>query len=336
MVKKIITKGPANIPFIKYWGQRDSRLILPYNDSFSMNLSSCYTEIILEIYNDKKIQELYIKNYQESDFKKYKDEALIKIYKYLKNIEIFFQKKIDFGFKIYSKNTFPKKTGIASSASFFSGLALGFSKALNKKPTEKEMSILARLSGSGSACRSIPDGFCWWKKGNNSNNSYAYSIAKPSFWRIKDIVLILTKEEKKISSSEAHKSASTSPFFKSRLTDLKKRTKLIKKAFFDKDFTLFGNLLEEEALSMHLVTMTQKPPLFFWSGKTIEVIKEIVDLRKKGIEAYFTIDAGENVHVICQEKDELIIKKHFIQSPLVKDIIINSPAVGARIISCQD
>ncbi|MFN4212589.1 MAG: diphosphomevalonate decarboxylase [Microgenomates group bacterium] len=332
MIKKIKVKSPANIAFIKYWGQRDKKLTLPYNDSFSMNLSHCYTLIDLIIEEEASIQELYIKNYQDKDFTKSTDESFLKVKNFLQTTEKFLNKKITFGFKIYSQNTFPKKAGIASSASFFSGLALAFSLALNKKLSKKQLSILARLSGSGSACRSVPDGFCWWRSGDDSLSSYAFSIAPPSFWDLNDLVLILSPQEKKVSSAHGHQNAETSPFFKFRLIDVDRRLKLIKKAFFKKDFTLFGQLIEEETLSMHFVMMTQKPPLYYWSGKTIEVLKKIIDLRKNGLEVYYTIDAGENIHLICQKKDRKKIYDYFIRQREVREIIINEPAIGVRAI----
>ncbi len=332
MIKKIKVKSPANIAFIKYWGQKDQRLILPYHDSFSMNLSSCYTIVELVPQENILTQELYIKDYQQKDFKKNEGDALIKMKKFLKTCEDFFGEKINFGFKIYSQNSFPKKAGIASSASFFSALALAFSLIFNKKLSKKKLSILARLSGSGSACRSVPDGFVWWKKGKDSFTSYAFSIAPPSFWQLNDLVLILSSEEKKVSSAEGHKNASTSPFFKWRLIDVEKRLRLIKQAFLKKDFSLFGSLIEQECLSMHLVMMTQNPPLYYWSGKTIEVIKKIVELRRNGLEVYYTIDAGENIHLICQKKDRDKIYDYFIKQKEVAEIIINEPTVGARVI----
>lgn len=334
MIKKIKVKSPANIAFIKYWGQRDKKLILPYNDSFSMNLSNCYTEVKMEILEDEGIKELYIKDYQKTSFEKNEGEALEKVKKFFGIAEKFLKKKIKFGFRIYSLNSFPKKAGIASSASFFSAIALAITNALEmeRKISQKNLSILARLSGSGSACRSIPDGFVWWQKGKESSDSFAYSIAPASFWKIFDMVLILSTDEKKISSFEGHQKVLTSPFFKLRLTDLRKRIKMIRRAFLKKDFTLFGNLVEEEALSMHFVMMTQKPPLFYWSGKTIELMKEVLTLRKNGVEVYFTLDAGENLHLIYQKKDELKVKKYFKSHPLVIDLINNSPSIGARFI----
>lgn len=332
MIKPIKVKSPANIAFIKYWGQKDEKLVLPYNDSFSMNLSNCYTIVELFPQEDTSIQELYIKDYRQKEFKKNEGEALIKVKKFLKTTENFFGKKINFGFKIYSQNSFPKKAGIASSASFFSALALAFTLLFKEKLSKKKLSILARLSGSGSACRSVPDGFCWWRKGKDSFTSYAFSLTPPSFWQLADLVLILSRQEKQVASVKGHIKASSSPFFKFRLTDVERRLKLIKQAFLKKDFSLFGSLIEEECLSMHFVMMTQNPPLYYWSGRTIEVIKKTVALRKNGLEVYYTIDAGENLHLICQKKDGKKIYDYFINQKEVREIIINEPTMGVKVI----
>lgn len=329
---KIKIKSPANIAFIKYWGQRDKNLILPYNDSFSMNLSSCYTLLEVEYFSSKDYR-LWIRNYQEKNYQPADKKLMEKIIKYYQKTKVFLSAKNDFGFEIYSKNSFPIKAGIASSASFYSALAVAFAYGFLKKlPNKKTLSLLARLSGSGSACRSIPDGFCWWRKGNNSLSSYAYSLASTTFWDLVDMVLILNKKEKSTASAAGHLLAETSPFFFNRIKEVKKRLKKIKKAFFEKDFDTFGQLLEEETLSMHLVMMTQKPPLYYWSGKTIEVIKKIVNLRIRGKRCYYTIDAGENIHLICQRKDEREIYDYFIKQKEVESIIINYPAQGTRII----
>jgi len=308
-------------------------LVLPFNDSFSMNLSGCYTVLEIEKKESLGVKELYIKNYQEKEYKKAGEKSLEKVINFYQKAREFLKKRNDFGYIIKSVNSFPKKAGIASSASFFSGLTLGFSKLFEVDLGQRELSILSRLSGSGSACRSIPDGFSWWYKGKNSQTSYAESIAPYFFWDLIDLVLILSKEEKKVSSQEGHKGATTSPFFKFRLLGLERRVKEIKKAFLSNDFSYFGRLIEEETISMHAVMMTQNPPLYFWSEKTIRIIKKTIELRKQGIEVYYTIDAGENIHIICQKKDEEKAYRYFQKQQEVLEIIKNYPTIGARIIN---
>lgn len=329
---KIKIKSPSNIAFIKYWGQQDRDLIIPYHDSFSMNLSNCYTVLTVEYFSSKDYQ-LLIKNYQEKDFRQADEKLMEKILRYYQKIKRFFLIKDDFGFRIFSENSFPIKAGIASSASFYSALAVALTYGFLKKlPDKKTLSILARLSGSGSACRSIPDGFSWWRKGKDSLSSYAYSIAPAGFWDLVDMVFILNKKEKLTGSAEGHLFAQTSPFFFERIKGVQRRLKKIKKAFLEKDFDTFGELLEEETLSLHMVMMTQKPPLYYWSGKTVEVMKKIVEFRRWKKRCYYTIDAGENIHLICLKKDEKEIYDYFINQKEIEEIIVNYPALGTQIV----
>ena len=324
---KIKVKSPANIAFIKYWGQRDSDLILPFNDSFSMNLSDCYVIVELEK-KEPGVKRLFIKDYKSEKFVEDKGKPLEKVKKFYLRAKEFLKAQEDFGFSIKSSMTFPRQAGIASSAAFFSGLALAFTKAFGKELDKRQLSILARLSGSGSACRSVPDGFVWWHKGEDSKTSFSESIAPPSFWDLYDLVLIVNYGRKKVTSQSGHKGALTSPFFKHRLEWLKKALKEIKQAFFDKDLEKFGEILEKEAISLHSVMMSQKEPLFYWSGATLEIIRRLIKLRQQGILGYFTIDAGENVHIITVDKFKNKIYQYFKSQPFIKEIIINSPAKG--------
>lgn len=327
-----IIKSPANIAFIKYWGRSSTKDILPLTDTFSMNLSNCYTIVRLEVVDDSGVQELFIKDYKAETHKQDTGTALLKVQQYYARAKKYLGVTKNFGFRIYSENSFPKKAGIASSASFFSAQALAFATLFEKKLPEKQLSILSRLSGSGSAARSVCDGFVVWKKGANSTNSYAQSIAPATYWKLVDLVLILTYQEKKAGSGEGHEGAHTSPFLSCRISSTKKRIRHMLDTFKTKDFVTFGRLIEEDAVSMHAVMMTQSPPLYYWSGATMEVIKKTLALREQGIEAYFTIDAGENVHIICEKKNEKKVFSYFSKLKEVQEIISNDPAVGTRLI----
>jgi len=92
------------------------------------------------------------------------------------------------------------------------------------KLSEKEMSRLARLA-SGTASRSIPDGFVEWQKGTNESNSYASQIYPSDWWPIADVVAIVTHKMKKIKSTEGHALADTSPFQEQRIKGNAKKSK---------------------------------------------------------------------------------------------------------------
>jgi diphosphomevalonate decarboxylase len=50
----------------------------------------------------------------------------------------------------------------------------------------------------------------------------------------------------------------------------------------------------------------------YWSSATIEVIQKVQELRSSGIQAYFTIDAGPNVKVLCQPEDEQAVSESLL------------------------
>lgn len=320
---KAIAKASANIAFIKYWGKTNKELRLPANSSISMNLSNAYTVTSVEFNKKYKSDSLFINNIRAN-----KDE-LIRVSNHL-NLVRNISKTGDFA-KVESKNNFPKSSGIASSASGFAALTVAAVSAAGLSLSEKKLSILARL-GSGSACRSIPDGFVEWEMGTGSDNSYARSLFKSDYWEICDLIAIVGEDSKKISSMEGHAISKSSPFYRTRIVGMKDKIKEIKLALKKKDFTKFGEILEAEAINMHTVMMTSNPPLYYWQPETLRVMSRVMELRGKGIECYFTIDAGPNVHIICQGKDGLRLKRKILDVPGVKRILVNGPAGAARLI----
>lgn len=328
----IKVKSPANIAFIKYWGRRDDELFLPVSDNISMNLSHCYTSLEMEFLKDTSVRELYIREYKSDTYTQDTGKALEKAVKFYQTVKEYLKVEDDLGFRLKSANSFPKQSGIASSASFFSALALAYTTAFGKKLSSKELSVVARLSGSGSACRSVVDGYAVWKKGTSSSSSYAVQLAASEYWDLVDLVVIVTAEAKKVTSTEAHKTAWTSSFYPNRLRELKSRVPAFKEAFNAKDFSAIGKLIEEDTLSMHIVMMTQTPPNYYLSGKTLELMKKTITLRAQGIEVYYSIDAGENIHIICEKKNERTVYEYFVKQPEVQEIIANYPCEGTRLV----
>jgi len=320
-MKKTTVKSPANIAFIKYWGKKDEALRLPLNNSISLNLSGVYSLTTVEFSPQFKKDRIKMvgENIEE------KEEA--RIIEHLDRVRK--MAKIGFSARVKTKNNFPKGTGIASSASGFSALSLAAAKAAGLNLSLKEVSILARL-GSGSACRSVPDGFVEWEKGNSSSSSYAYSLYSPDYWDVVDLVVLVSEQSKKISSTKGHSMVKSSPFTQARIKGVNQRLRKIKKALKEKDFTLLGETIEEEALNMHAVMMTSIPSLIYWSPKTLELMLAIKDWRQEGLEIYFTLDAGPTVHLICQKKDIKKIKQKLSSIKDLLGVIVNYPSLGAR------
>ncbi len=319
---KITTKAPANIAFIKYWGKKDKILRLPANNSISMSLSNIFTITTVEFSKGLTNDKIEINGGQLNS------EEEERIVKHLDKIR-FLAKIKDFA-RVVTKNNFPKGTGIASSASGFAALTLAASKSAGLNLSEKELSIIAR-QGSGSACRSIPDGFTEWIAGNSSETSFAHSIFPANWWKICDITVLISKTSKKVSSSEGHDLAESSPFYPVRIADMENKVSEIKKALKEKNFEKFGEILEEEAINMHAVMMTSRPAILYWLPKTLELILLIREWRSNNLPIFFTIDAGPSVHLICEKENEMKVTQMLSKSGF-KDFIVNNPSSGAKLV----
>ncbi len=326
-MKKVRVKAPANLAFIKYWGRRNDELILPLNDSISMNLSNCYT--ITEIEESDR-DEVKVKFYgeQEKELEGGQRERVLRQVERLRQ-KYGFEKKV----KIWSENNFPADAGIASSASGFSALTLAMIELMGVKLSERELSIETRLSGSGSACRSIPNGLVKWVKGEkeDGSDSFAYSLYPPEHWELWDLVVVVSKQKKKVGSAEGHKLAKNE-YMEARLKRIEERVREVELALEQRDLERLGRVIENDAMSLHAVAILSQPPLYYLNGRTFEVIERILNLRQFGIEGYFTMDAGPNVHVVCEARDKKRLREELLGIEGVEEIIENKVAKGARVI----
>ncbi|MBI4097504.1 MAG: diphosphomevalonate decarboxylase [Candidatus Levybacteria bacterium] len=319
---KVSAKAPSNIAFVKYWGRKDEELRLPENGSVSMCLSGLETTTTVE-FDEKFNQDQIIINGVEESLQ---DNRAVKHLDRIRKVANIATKA-----KVVTENNFPTGTGLSSSASGFAALTLAAASSAGLKLSEKELSILAR-QGSGSACRSIPDGFVEWLDGDTSDTSYAVSIFPPEYFDIADVVVVVSTDKKFLATTEGQKTARTSPFFETRLSMIKDKINRVKKAIEDKNFSEFGELIEKEALEFHSILFSSKPPLFYWTPETVKVMKLVQALRIGGLECYFTINTGQDVHVICKKADAETVSKTLSEIPEVRNTIINYPAKGAHLV----
>lgn len=323
MVMKTTALAPANIAFIKYWGKADEELRLPLNSSISMNLSDAYTVTTVDFLPDLQRDEVSLVG---GDF----DE--LEVQRIVKSLNLIRAKiQSNLFARVATKNTFPKGAGAAASASGFAALTIAAFEALGVKLSEKELTIFSRI-GSGSACRSIPDGFVEWEKGDSSITSFAHSLYPHDYWDLRDVLAIVDYHMKKVSTTEGQKGVKTSPLWRERVRSISEKIEKTKVALNEKDFQMLGEIIEEDCLDMHHVMQTQNPPLFYWNDTTKKIMDAVASWRKQGLAVYFTIDAGPNVHLICEGKDE----KHVVDAVKtiagIQEVIVNQPAKGAHII----
>jgi diphosphomevalonate decarboxylase len=322
MPHKATAISNSNIAFIKYWGNRDAALRIPLNDSLSMNLDHAFTTTTVE-FDPSLNDDVIVIGESETQ-----GAARARAIKHLDRVRTL--AKIEARARVHSRNNFPMGAGIASSASAFAALSLAATRAAGLDLSERELSILAR-QGSGSACRSIPAGFVEWIAGYDSAGSYAYSLAAPEHWDLRDVIAIVSAAEKKVGSSDGHSLAHTSPFLPARQNNLPARFHRVRHALLTRDLAMLGPAIEEDAVELHFMAMTSRPPIFYWSPGMVRVINAAREWRADGLAVYFTLDAGPNVHLICeaQDADQVAARARAIAD--VQQVIVNAPGDAARV-----
>lgn len=324
--RKATAIAPTNIAFTKYWGKKDEVLRLPENGSISMCLSNLLTTTTVE-FSDKYTKDQITINGGGPPAGGEEGEAE-RVIKHLDRVRE--MAGIQTKAKVVSENNFPVGTGLSSSASGFAALSLAASKAAGLNLSEKKLSILAR-QGAGSACRSIPGGFVEWLDGNTSETSFAKQIFSKYHWKIADVVAIVSEGRKEVSSSAGMKAAKSSPFMKLRVSLMKEKNKLVKKLISERKFKELGELTEQEALELHSIMLTQYPPLIYWTPGTLRIMKLVPHWRAEGIPVYFTINTGQDIHLICEQKSVEKVRSKLKQLEEVKNIIVNTPGEGTRL-----
>ncbi len=291
-----------NIAFIKYWGNRDNALRLPANGSISMNLDGLFTRTTVT-WNETRLTGNDTLALNGSSVTGKGLERVSDFLDLIRGLAGF-----NLRATVASENNFPSGAGIASSASAFAALAMAASRAAGLDPStgsgqRLEPAALSRLArrGSGSACRSIPGGFVEWAAGASDEDSYAVSIAPPEHWPLVDVIAIVSAAHKPIGSSEGHALAGTSPLQAARVEDAPRRLSICREAILRRDFAALADIVELDSTLMHTVMMTSSPPLFYWQPGTLTVMQAIRAARTNGLPACYTIDAGPNVHVICEK-----------------------------------
>ncbi len=283
-----------NIAFIKYWGNLDSTLNLPANGSISMNLANLEARTTVQFQPDLT-RDRFILNQQTAD-----PAGSQRVFRVLDEIRRL--ANLQWYAKVDSQVNFPPATGIASSAAGFAALALAGSQAAGLSLTEPQLSRLARL-GSGSASRSIPSGFVEWVASHQDDSSYAFSIAQPDHWLLYDLIAVLQTAPKKTSSKNGHTIADTSLLQAARVADAPRRLDICRQAILQRDFNLLADIIETDSNLMHAIMISSRPALFYWSGESLEIMKAVPLWRQEGLQVAYTLDAGPNVHLICDPHD---------------------------------
>lgn len=302
LVKEVTVEAPANIALIKYMGKADVEKHIPANTSISLTLNSLCTRLRVTAADGDTICDFSQNPLAEkasAKFQKHLATMRKELPEILKRHGVYGE--VPASVKIESENTFPQGTGIASSASSFAALTLGFSAAcskglesfkekLNDDALRIELAALSRL-GSGSSCRSFLGPWVSWSGEKVSR----LAVDLPQF---SDVVIVIDAKEKEVSSSEAHLRVPTSPLWSGRAERANHRAAVLKLALQEGNTKEMSRLSREEMMEMHSLFHTSEEPFTYWIPGTLEVFRWLKGRIIAGVKPIVTMDAGPNIHLL--------------------------------------
>lgn len=308
---KVKWRCPSNIAIVKYWGKKGVQI--PCNSSLSLTLSSSFTEVEAELSAKTSTDDVQLTYYFEGEVNEQFGE---RVAKFLNNNLDSFPFLEDYAITIHSTNSFPHSAGIASSASAFGAISLALldiSYTLEGKEIDANfystVSNLARLA-SGSASRSMFSRFAMWGENpaipeSSNHNAIEITDIHPAFQDMKDAILIVDDQPKKVSSSVGHSLMNNHPYATTRFKQGNERTAELMEILKTGDWNAFIQLCESEALTLHAMMMCSMDYYLLVKPGTIAAIERLMEFRQKSnVPVCFTLDAGPNVHVLYPKEFE--------------------------------
>lgn len=322
-----------NIALIKYWGKRDEELVLPRTDSLSMTLDIFPTTTRVRLGPATGPDTLTLNGAPATGRTQQRVTAFLDLVRR--------QARSTRAAVVDTHNTVPTGAGLASSASGFAALAVAAATAYGLDLDTTALSRLARR-GSGSASRSLFGGFAQWHAGPATapaKEADLGSYAEPVPTAPLDaalVIAVLDAGPKHLSSRAAmRQTVTTSPLYepwaRSSTDDLAQMRAALRRG----DLEAVGEITERNALGMHATMLAARPAVRYLAPATLTVLDAVLGLRKDGVAAYATMDAGPNVKVLCRRAEAGRVADTVRQAAPQAATHIARPGPGARLLDGQ-
>lgn len=298
-----MTSAPSNIALIKYMGKLDHQKNRPTNSSLSWTLNNLRSYVRLipteggqDLWRPLRAEGLYEAKLGESGQRRY--------LAHLQNIKALFNRKENY--IVESANDFPSDCGLASSASSFAALtiaAVELFESLGSGRSPLSLTEKAQLSaqGSGSSCRSFFGPWTIW---------YPDGV-RPLEFSMEQLLhqcVVIDKNPKKVSSSEAHKRVATSKTFVGRPERAEKRLSNLILALKQNDWPQIYKISWDEFIDMHELFENCEPSFSYMTDSSREILRKLENLwNETGDGPVVTMDAGPNIHLLYRaDQAELV------------------------------
>ncbi len=323
-----VAVAQPNIAVVKYWGKRHSERNLPAVGSIGLTLDRLETRTRVRFFFGEPGADAFRLNDRPAS-----EAERLRVSRFLDLVR---QRAGCSGrAEVESRNTVPTGAGLASSSAGFAALALAATRAAGLELAPAELSALARV-GSGSAARAVCGGFCELHAGcaETGCDAVAEPLPAPPDWPLRVLVVVVSASVKSVGSSAGMlQSAATSPFYAAWIDGAAADLAEARAAIAAGDLARLGPLAEHNCLKMHGVMLATRPALIYWNGTTLDVLHEVARLRRSGLRAFFTVDAGPQVKVLCLASEEAAVAESLRRVAGVRDVLACGPGPAARLVS---
>lgn len=309
----------ANVALVKYWGKRDDQLNLPAVGSISLTLAGLRAVATVAVHRGAAAR--FVQDGRPVD-----GAAGASMAHFLDLLS----GNRGTALATTVEANFPIGAGLASSAAIYCAVTAAALAVLGRRVTRGQLSALAR-QGSGSAARSVYGGLVEWHRGSASDgsDSVATQILREDEWPLALVVAITSEGLKRHPSRDAMRHvAATSPLYAGWLAAQDDDLRAMRAAIAARDLAEVGRIAEENCLRMHATGFAARPPVVFWTPATLAAMDAVHALRDGGVGAWFTIDAGPQVKVLCAPADADAVAERLRAVPGVLRVLRSGSGPG--------
>jgi len=320
-MRRATAEAGINIALVKYWGKRDPAENLPDVGSISLTLDALVTRTTVR-FDATLERDAFV-----LDGLPREDARVVEVLDGIRAIAGVLHRA-----SVHSKNGVPTASGLASSASGAAALATAAWAAAGLDPAaavdDPRFIDLVR-KGSGSAPRSLLGGLVELEK----TRGRVHQLCGETDWDLRMLVARLTLGPKKTSSrvGMAH-TKQTSPYYAPWVAEHPVDLAEAREAIAARDLPRLGAIMERSTCRMHACMLAADPPLRYWRGRTLDVADAVEDLRAQGVGAWYTMDAGPHVKVLCAASDGPQVRATLESLVPPEDVLEGRPGPGARIV----
>lgn len=334
-----LAEANTNIALVKYWGKNDPGLNLPAVPSLSLTLAGLTTRTEVEFVSTLDADAMWLNGQVATG------EPLVKVARHLDRMALALLGTAERPrAAVRTTNNFPTAAGLASSASAFAALTVAAAAALTGGAAatageydfdRAQLAVLAR-QGSGSAARSLFGGLVVLGVGTPGQvgSAQASQLAGSGDWPELRLVIGVVSERAKDTSSTLgmNHTAQTSPYFAPFVAAAPADLLAAAEAVKGRDLERLGQVAERSALRMHASAMAADPGVVYLRGSTIEGLHTIRALRQRGVQAFFTCDAGPHPKALTTDADADAVAAALAAVPGVQRTLVARPGEGARVL----